>query len=860
MAKEPPRPNPDALLERVREEEARRTRGRLKIFLGMAAGVGKTYAMLQEAHSQRADGHEVVVGLVETHGRPETDALLMGLEILPRKESEYRGVTLSEFDVDGALARAPKLLIVDELAHTNVPGSRHAKRWQDVQELLSAGIDVYTALNVQHIESLNDVVGQITHVTVRETVPDSILELADEIEVVDIPPDVLLQRLKDGKVYIPAQALSAAERFFRKGNLIALRELALRYVAKQVETQMETYRRQQGIQTAWLVSDRVLVAVSPSPMAPTLIRAARRVASAFRADWYAVYVETPAEARRPEGVRARVLRSLRLAEELGAKAVTLQGERVVDELLAFAKSHNVSKIVAGKPIRPRWQDRIYGSLVDDLVRRSGTMDVYIVTGEFDAEAVKPALPIQPKRKWPAYLQGVAIVGAATLLCWLCKGALAKENLLLVYLLGVVVVATLVGRGPAILASLLSVGLYDFLFVPPVFSFAVSDGEYMLTFAIVLIVALTLSTLTDRVRSQAEAARMRERRTATLNSMSRELVTARDTADVLRIAAQHLGEAAGMPVTIHMPGPQGHLVLKAGQEISLDAREEGVAQWAYDHSQMAGAGTQTLPGAHGVYLPLVSSRGIVGVLGLHAASRQQIPPAEQMYLLETLGNQTALALEHMRLADEAHHARVVIESERLRNALLSSLSHDLRTPLASITGAATSLMDDTAMSAHTRRELAESIQEEAHRLNRLVTNLLDMTRLESGAVFVKKEWVPLEEVIGSALARLAGRLQDHSIQVDLPASLPLVALDSLLIEQVFLNLLENAIRYTPPGTRIEVRANEADGEIVSEVADHGPGLPPGTEQRVFEKFFRAPGAQAGGIGLGLAICKGIVEAH
>ena len=769
---------------------------------------------------------------------------------------------MREFDLDAALARSPKLLIVDELAHTNAPGSRHPKRWQDVQELLAAGIDVFTALNVQHVESLNDIVGQITHVVVRETVPDSMLEMADEIEVVDLPPEDLLQRLKEGRVYFGDQAAQAAERFFRKGNLIALRELALRFTAKQVEAQMEVYRRQHGIKTAWLVSDRVLVALSPSPLAPTLVRAARRIATALKADWYAVYVETPADARRPEAVRTRVLRSLRLAEELGAKIVTLQGERVVDEIIAFARSHNVSKIVAGKPMHASWLERFRGSLVDELIARSGTIDIYIVTGEGEPESRHIRRAIRPTRKWPAYVAGILVMALCTGIAAAMHDHFNRENLILVYLLGVVLVGTWIGRGPSMLAALLGVLTYDFLFVPPTLTFAVSDSQYILTFLIMLVVALVVSTLTDRVRLQARNARMRERRTATAYSMSRELVSAREIPDILRIAAVHLGEAGGERISILLPDADGRLVRRVGEASPLDAREMGVAQWVYDHSQMAGAGSGTLPGARGLYLPMVSSRGIVGVLGLHPEG-QNPPPPEQIYLLETLGNQIALALEHTRLVDESNQARVVIETERLRNALLGSLSHDLRTPLASIVGAATSLIedgDDGAIGPKGRKELAEAIKEEADRLERLVSNLLDMTRIEANAILVRKEWVPIEEVIGAALARLAGRLRDHAIRIDVPADLPLVPLDPPLIEQVLYNLFENAVRYTPPGTAIEVRAVKEDPELIVEVADRGPGLPPGTEQKVFEKFYRVAGPAPGGLGLGLAICKGIVEAH
>jgi two-component system sensor histidine kinase KdpD len=858
------RPDPDELLARVQAEEARRARGRLKVFFGAAAGVGKTYAMLEEAQERRAAGVDVVVGYVEPHGRPETETLLAGLEQLSPRILEYRGTRLRELDLDGALARRPGLLLVDELAHTNAPGSRHAKRWQDIAELVAAGIDVYTTCNVQHLESLNDVVARITGVQVRETVPDAVLDEADEVELIDLPPDDLIQRLREGKVYLPDQADRAVTKFFRKGNLIALRELALRTTAARVDAQMDVYRRDHAIPTPWPISERILVCVSPSPFATRVVRAARRMAAGLRAEWIVAYVETPAAARLPESAQDRAGQTLRLAEQLGARTVTLTGSSVADEIVAYAREKNVTKIVVGKPVRYRWRDAVFGSVVDDLVRRSGDIDVYVITGEREAAPAVGGPARERTTDWAAYGEAVGIVALATALAWVLFPHFQPANLVMLYLLGIVLVARRLGRGPSILASVLSVAAFDFCFVPPYLSFVVSDTQYVVTFAVMLVVALVISTLTVQTRHQAESARQRERRTAALYAMSRELASTRAVDELLRIAVRHVGEVFGGEVAVSLPDASGGLVGRAGSlgRADADPNERAVAQWVHDHGQLAGLGSATLPGARALYLPLVGSRGTIGVLGIRPAQPQTLAAPEQLHLLETFAAQTALAVERGLLGEEAARAQLGIEAERLRNSLLSSVSHDLRTPLATITGAASGLLEGAErLEPAARRELLQAIHEEADRLNRLVNNLLDMTRLQSGAIQVRTEWHSVEELVGAALARLAGRLGDHPVTTRVPPDLPLVPLDGVLVEQVLINLLDNAVKHTPPGTPVEVSASVGAGEARIEVADRGPGLPPGDEGRVFDKFYRGSPAQARpGAGLGLTICRGIVEAH
>jgi two-component system sensor histidine kinase KdpD len=854
------RPDPDALLRRVQEESAKARRGQLKVFLGASPGVGKTFTMLEAARARRADGLDVVVGVVETHGRAETARLLEGLEVLPRRSAEYRETRLEEFDLDGALARRPALLLVDELAHTNIPGSRHAKRWQDVDELLAAGISVYTTVNIQHFESLNDVVAQITGVTVRETVPDSVLERADEVELVDVSADVLLQRLREGKVYVPEQAGRAIERFFRKGNLIALRELALRRTAERVDAQMRGYMAEQGIQETWAAGERLLVCVGPSTGAARLVRATRRMAARLHAEWIALHVETGADQRFTRGEREDLLHALELAEQLGARAVTLSGGLAADEILAYARAHNVTRIVLGKTRRPRWRELWRGSLLDALVRGSGPIELVVISGEDDGEAPPRPAP-EPRSTAPEYAAAVAIAIVPTLLGLLIRrtGALVPPiDAAMLYLLAVVVAAARYRRGPALAASLVGIASFDFFFVHPFYTFSVADVRYVLTFGVMLIVALVMGNLTGRIRNQADAARDREQRTAALYALSRDLAIAPDRGAVLGAALRSVRDTFALPATVLLPGEGGALAVVEPQA-PIEERERAVAQWTFDHAQPAGRGTGTLPASRSLYLPLLSSGKPVGVLGLALTDPGDFRDPARRRLLESLAGQTGAALERLALAERSRASEVEVEAERLRTALLSSLSHDMRTPLASIEGAASTLLQESEPGAPARRELASTIVQESHRMSRLVANLLDMIRVESGSLQVHKEWQLLADVVGVALLRVDDQLRDHPVATSFPPDLPLVPMDEILLEQVFVNLLENAARHTPPGTPIELGAEARTGEVVAWVADRGPGIPPGQEETIFRKFHRA-GSTAGGIGLGLTICRGIVTAH
>jgi two-component system sensor histidine kinase KdpD len=874
------RPNPDSLLERVQRAEAKRRRGRLKIFFGASAGVGKTFGMLLAAHERRAEGLDVIVGYVETHKRAETEQLLQGLEALPPRLLEHRGTQLREFDLDAALGRRPALILVDELAHTNAPGSRHPKRWQDVEELLEAGIDVYTTINVQHIESLNDVVSQITGIPVWETVPDAVLEDANEIELIDLPPDELLQRLKEGKVYLPQQAEHAVQNFFRKGNLIALRELALRRTADRVDEQMRDYRQDHAIQGVWQVKERMLVCIGPGGSAENLVRASYRLAQLLKAEWIVLYVETAKLQRLSKEQRDAVLRTLKLAEELGAETVTLSGYRLADEVISYARSRNVTRIILGKPTFSGWKRWLLGSLVDTIVRQASDMDIHVVGKESDFLSQIRQNPYfsrsrlylglesgdqRPSFKWRmGYLWSVATTAICTAIAWPMADHFDLANLIMVYLLGVVVVATRYGRGPSALSSFLSVVAFDFFFVPPRYSFAVSDSQYLITFGVMLLVALVISSMTASMRHQARVAGHRERRIASLYAMSRELAATRGKENMLRIAVSHLAEVFEAQAVILLPDAAGRIVYpkSEGTAQSCHGSDLSVAQWVFDHEQMAGLGTDTLPGGDLIYLPLKASSGPIGVLALLPLNPTRIALPEQQRLLETFTSQIALALERARLSAEAHSAQLKMETEQLRNSLLSAISHDLRTPLAAIVGASSTLVqDDDKLDKQARHELSQAIHDGAIRMSGLANNLLDMARLEAGTVVLNRQWQPLEEVVGGALAGLSTRLAHHPVSVNLPDSLPLVQIDSLLIERVFANLLENAAKYTPTGTPIEISAVTGGNELVVTVSDRGPGIPAGEEERIFEKFHRIDNeGNEGGAGLGLTICRSIVEAH
>ena len=856
------RPDPDALLARVQEEERRQERGRLQIFLGYAAGVGKTYAMLQAAQQRRAEGVDVVVGYVETHGRLETDALLTGLEVVPRRVVPYRGTTLSELDLDGVLARRPKLVLVDEYAHSNAPGGRHPKRYQDVQELLASGIDVYTTLNIQHLESLKDAVAQVTGITVRETIPDSALDEAAEIKLVDLPPDELIQRLREGKVYIGDQAARAVDRFFRKGNLTALREMALRRAAQRVDDQMLAYMQTRAIPGPWPAGDRLLVCIGPNPLGERLVRSTRRLADDLGAEWVAIYVETSAYARLTEDQRNQVARTLRLAEELGAEVVTLPGNSVAETVLEYARRRNVTKIIVGKSLQPKWREWLRGSVVQQLIRTSGALDVFVINNESVAAPPPDRRNWYPHRPWRRYLGGALLVLGATLLGAPISLHFSPTNLVMLYLVAVVIAAVYFGRGPAILASVLAVLAFDFFFVPPRLTFVVFDTEYILTFIGLFLVSLVISTLAVQAREQTMVARHRETETAELYALSRDLAGAVGTPDIIQLVLRHIEMTFARQAVILLPR-DGRLASPVETPIHLETDEEAVADWVYRRGEPAGRHTNTLPAADLRYLPLRTTHGTIGVLGIAKPDQPDtFMSPEQLRLMDAFASQAALALDRASFAEQARQTEVLKATEQLQTALLNSISHDLRTPLVSITGALTSLEEDeAAIDPATRKVLIETAREEAERLNRLVGNLLDMTRLESGAMKLRLEPSDAQDVIGSALAQLETRLGTRQVVVQIHEDLPLVPMDFVLISQVLVNLLDNALKYSPADSPIEVRAQVAGRYLEIEVEDRGVGIPAEDLTRVFDKFYRVrrPGSVSG-TGLGLSICQGIVQAH
>ncbi|HEY8067672.1 MAG TPA: sensor histidine kinase KdpD [Burkholderiales bacterium] len=878
------RPDPDALLARVQREDTKEKRGRLKVFFGASAGVGKTYKMLEEAHSLKARGVDIAVGYVEPHGRADTEALLEGLEQLPYLWTEYRGARMREFDLDAALKRKPQVLLVDELAHSNPsegePRPRHAKRWQDIEELLEAGIDVCTTVNVQHIESLNDVVAGITGVRVQETVPDHVFEAADEVELIDIPPDELLERLRAGKIYLPEQARRAIDSFFRKGNLIALRELALRTTADRVDAAMREYKDGHAIGATWAAGERLLVAVGPYEDAESLVRAGKRMATALHADWIVVYIETPELLRMPEDERDRRIALLRMAESLGAEPVTLGGSSVGEELANYARTRNVTHILIGRPRRPLWRRLFSPSTYGELLALTDGVDILVVSGAGEAAALRSpflarsrtylqaaqtgAAPGGAKPRWPGYAWSLAAVVACTLLGRAMTPSFELVNVAMVYLLAVVLIAFRFGRGPAVLASVFGVASFDFFFVPPQLSFAVSDIQYLLTFIIMLAVALIISNLAASVRLQANVAGHRERRTALLYAMTRELAATRGGQNMARVAVRHVSEVFDSQVVLLLPDASGQVRHPQGESIagSLHGADLGVAQWVQDHGEPAGLGTHTLPGTESLYLPLSGTQLVLGVLGVLPANPRRVLLPEQFHLLETFTAQIALALERARLAEHAQQASIDAETEGLRNALLASISHDLRTPLAVISGASSSLAErGERLSAEDRATLARSIFDQSQQMGQLIANVLEMTRLEAGAIALNRDWHALGEITGAVLRRLKEPLAAHPVTLALPGDLPLVRVDATLIEQVFANLLENAAKYTLPGTAIALRAERSNGALLVSVEDAGPGLPPGDPEKLFAKFQRGAAEGAiGGAGLGLAICRAIVRLH
>lgn len=857
------RPDPDALLAQVQAQAQRESRGKLRIYFGASAGTGKTYAMLNAAKKLQAEGREILVGVVETHGRADTAVLLDGLEILPLHTIEYRDTRIQEFDIDGALARKPSLILVDEFAHSNAPGSRHPKRWQDVAELLAAGIDVFTTLNVQHLESLNEVVGSITGIRVAETLPDTVFDEADEVVLVDLPVDELLARLKQGKVYASQQAERAARNFFRKGNLIALRELALRRTADRIQDDVQAYRIEKSISTVWQTDNALLVCVGPNQTDEQVVRNAARLANQLNASWQAIYIETPQLQRLPEKRREAILKTLKLAEELGATTAVIAENDIATSIVQFARTHNFSKLVLGQS-RSNVFWRL--SIRQKISRLAPEIDLF----EFGRSALERVSSTEQtndadrRARKPIFMRYMGAIAASlvtVLLASPLRDYFDPANIVMLFLLTVVLVAVKWGRGAAITSACVGVAAFDFFFVPPRFSFAVSDWQYIVTFTVMLAVGLITAHLTANLRFQARVAAQREARSRALFEFARALSPILQTDQVFELTRNFVANTFHAKACMLLPDHEGHVQLPKIQLENFCAVDLGVAQWAFDKAKAAGIGTDTLPGSPLFYLPLVAPMRTRGVLAIEPPNKRWILIPEQRQQLETFAALAAIALERVHYSEVAQDALIKIESERLRNSLLAALSHDLRTPLTTIVGLAESLTTLPNENVARSREFAQALRAEALRMRHLVINLLDMARIQSGEVKLNLQWNSLEEVVGSALRASGAILSQHNIKTELPFDLPLVHFDAMLIERVLCNLLENASKYTPPNTEIMIAAEVRPLFLEVSCSDNGPGLPAGQESDLFEKFTRGKRESAiPGVGLGLAICRAIVEAH
>ena len=861
------RPDPDELLQRLQQQAEQGARGKLRIYFGASAGVGKTYAMLSAAQRELKTGRDILVGVIETHGRNETAELLAGLAQLPLRQVPYRGRILQEFDLDAALARKPAVLLVDELAHSNVDGSRHLKRWQDVQELLEAGIDVWSAINVQHLESLNGTVGAITGIRINETVPDTVLDAADEIILVDVTPDELTARLKAGKVYLPQQAERAAQNFFRKGNLIALREIALRRTAEHVEDDVRSYRIDKSIAPVWNTEGAILACIGPREGAEQTVRTAARLAGQLNVRWHAAYVETPRLQRLKVAERDRILAVMKLAEDLGAATAVLAGSDAAAELVAQAQMLNCATLVVGRPQLPDWS-ALWSSrtMTRRLATLAPTLDLVEVGHADSARRLAPAVQRGDEEgaaAWygsvPPYAWALASSVAITVLATPLLKFFDLANIVMLFLLGTVGVALKFGRGPAALAAFLNVAAFDFFFVPPRLSFAVSDVQYLVTFAVMLVVGLLTGQLTAGLRFQANISSSRERRAQSLFELTRDL-----SAALIHAQVGELGEAAvqrnfGGQALVLTTDARDQLVLPGHAPPGFDA---SVADWAFRNAQAAGLATATLSAQPWHYVPLKAPMRVRGVLALQPAKPRWLLIPEQLQQLDTLARQIAIALERVHYVDIAQQAVVEMESERLRNTLLAAISHDVRTPLTALIGLAESLQRSLPPLSRQQADMAQAMTQQARQLNALVTNLLDMARLQNAGVNLNSEWQSVEEVVGSAIRAAQPALDGKAVHTEIPPNLPLVEFDAVLMERVLVNLLENAAKYGAPP--YEIRASVSPDSLVVVVRDHGPGLPPamrGRESELFEKFTRGQTESATpGVGLGLAICKAIADAH
>ncbi|MDB5395193.1 MAG: two-component sensor histidine kinase [Rhodospirillales bacterium] len=866
MADDPDRPQPEALLSELKKA----SRGRLKIFLGAAPGVGKTYAMLEATQRRRKEGTNLVVGILETHGRAETELLLDGLDVLPRKQIVYRDRIFYEMDIDGILKRRPRLVIVDELAHTNVPGSRHVKRYQDVAEILDAGIDVYTTLNIQHLESLNDIIARIARVRVRETVPDSVLDQADEIELIDLPPEDLIERLHQGKVYVKDQASRAITHFFSRGNLTALRELTMRAAAERVDAEMLTYMKAHAISGPWPTRERIMVCVNESAVGPKLVRGAQRSADRLRSSWIAVHVQTPNEEHLKEEAKDRIQDTLALAERLGAEVVVLPGAMdAATELLNYARSRNVSRLLVGQPRKRRFGRWVGRSVTQRLIEGAKSFEVLVIGAEDEKSAPEqreqPAVRTFDENSPREYALSIGAVVAAGLVAAVAEYFIPLQSLSIVFVLPVLISALRFGLWPSVVASLLSFVVYRYFFTEPRFALAITTTEDFFTLVFFFVVAMLTGRVAARSREQAEASRQAARRTAKLYDFSRRIAAAASRDDVLWAVVHHVAATLQCRSLVLLPGPDGGLDIAAGYppEDHLTDAAIAASDWAWRHGKPAGWKSDTLPSSEWLFMPLRTATGPVGLLGVAFDESETMLIPEQRRLLDAVSDQAAVAIERTNLASSIEDARVMTETEQLRSALLSSISHDLRTPLVSIIGSATSLVTfgDT-LSPENRGELLETVLEEAERLNRFVQNLLDMTRLGYGALKPKQDWVDLHDVVGSAIERLKQALAPYNVVTDVKPDMHLLYVDPILIEQVMVNVLDNAAKYSTAGDTIHIRAFEREGVAVIQVVDKGPGIPERERELIFDMFYRVKAGdnRIAGTGLGLAICRGLMQAQ
>lgn len=848
--------DPEQLLQRAQKEERQKTRGKLKIYLGAAPGVGKTYEMLHDALDKRAKGLDVVVGIAESHGREEINQLLKNFEILPRQTVSYRDKPCLEFDLDAALQRHPGLILVDEMAHTNIPGLRHTKRWQDIKELLERGIDVYTTLNVQHIESLKDNIAKIIQAPIIETVPDSMLEMANTIELVDLPYEELLKRLQEGKVYIPQQAELAREHFFRKGNLIALRELALRATAERVGTDVLWYRQDEGIKQIWPIKDKILVCVGPKPEALKLIRAAKRIANSLQAEWIAIYIDTPQLQSRVRE-RNKAIQNLRLAELLGAETHVLTGFDRVKEILNFAREQNATQIMISKHVKRRLRDFFDRNLADEIVRYSSDIDVYIINTEvtktpYVEKEEPPSIP------WNVYAITLGIVILTTLINGLLYPYFSISNLVMIYLLGVTIVALFGQVGPSILASVLSVAAYDYFFIPPSYSFAITDIQYVLTLLVMLLVSQIISHLTILIRRQTESNHATQHQMTALYMFTRKLTHIRGTEKIVILGVRYISSVFNCDVMVLLPKLDRleiQSIHKSKQH--LDIKEQSIAQWVYEMGQPAGFGTDTLSFSNALYLPLLGTSGPIGVLRIQSRSQQLLTP-EQRDLLESCISQTALALEVERLNEKTRQKELEVEADRARTSLLESIFYDLCFPLKLVIN---TLSQIKANDGELVEKIGENIDYEIEKLNRLNNNLFLIIQLESQNIKLQKSFFSMKHIINTAIEISSKTFEKRPMKVDIPADLPEVMLDEKLIYEVLIHLLDNAIKFSPSQTPIHILVHLEFKKIVVSVEDLGIGILPHEKNKLFKKFYRGNQIiEVHGLGLGLAICQKIIEAH